>query len=228
MIIGNVPGAIELDEESIEKWKVENECNDELTNVVTQQQMTFLCKESEKVSDGITQLDNQRDTQQNTDTNRQQQTQSNLHLVKDLKPVTQRSDSTLKTLQMLDQSLKKCWEMIDKQVKTTKNVSSKYVILKIVLHGLHQRGLQEIKQVVLPKAHNEKVFEMAHSTAFGGHMGISKTLSCIQNNYHWPSLTTDVKNKCKSCIQCQTNRRERKFHKATLQVTDILARPFEK
>lgn len=86
-------------------------------------------------------------------------------MVKELKTVTQGADNTLTTLQRQDESLKKCWEMVDKQVKTTNSASTKFVILKNVLHRLHQRGLHVTKQVVLPKEHHEKVFEMAHSTA---------------------------------------------------------------
>lgn len=59
-------------------------------------------------------------------------------------------------------------------------------------------------------------------------MGINRNLSPIQNQFHLPGLTTDVKIRCKSCTQCQTTRMEGKFPKAKLQVTDIPARPFKK
>lgn len=114
------------------------------------------------------------------------------------------------------------------QTNEQKNAVTKFVRLKNVLYRLHQTGLQVAKQIVLPIEHRDKVFELAHASQFSGHMGIQKTLARTNKHFYWPGISSDVKSKCKTCVECQITRPEGKFPKATLQTTDVPSRPFEK
>lgn len=118
--------------------------------------------------------------------------------------------------------------MVTKPSKRTKNAVNKFMVLKNVLHRLHQSGQEVTKQVVLPTEHRDRVVKLAHSSQFGGHMGIQKTLACIQKHFYWPDISSEVKSKCRSCVECQTTRPEGKFPKATIQTIDMPYRPFEK
>ncbi|BFZ03151.1 hypothetical protein BsWGS_06190 [Bradybaena similaris] len=175
----------------------------------------------------VTEVNDQAVTQHkmNTDNNKQ----SDITKQQVIPPQeTQHDNTSLPMIQKQDVSLEKCWEIVTKPDKVTKYATSKFMVLRKILYRIHQVGNHITKQVVLPVQERQKVFELGHASAFGGHMGIQKTLSRIQQNFYWPDINNEVKKKCKSCAECQITRPEGKFPKATLQVTDIPSRPFEK
>ncbi|BFY99110.1 hypothetical protein BsWGS_02150 [Bradybaena similaris] len=227
LIIGNIPNVVDVDVESIEQWKLDNKCITSVSNAVTRQQSAKLQKENEQPIIQLVPIDPHTDNKQTTQKVIYHHNE-NTPLKVEQTTTTQNDNAPLPTLQQQDETLQKCWQMVNHPDKQTKCAVSKFVVLKKVLYRLHQTGTQVTKQIVLPQQHRQKVFELAHSSSFGGHMGIHKTLARIQQHYHWPGVTSDVKAKCKSCNQCQVTRPEGKFPKATIQITDVPARPFQK
>lgn len=62
---------------------------------------------------------------------------------------------------------------------------------------------EEKKQVVVPSKLRENVLQLAHDSAFAGHLGFQKTLDRVESSFHWPGITGDVKRYCASCDRCQ-------------------------
>lgn len=63
--------------------------------------------------------------------------------------------------------------------------------------------VEPILQIILPKTMRPIIFQQLHAAATGGHLGRNKTLSCIQERYHWYGLSQDVKDWCSTCPTCQ-------------------------
>ncbi|BFZ09104.1 hypothetical protein BsWGS_12143 [Bradybaena similaris] len=227
LIVGNVPNVQDVNNDDLERWKNENMTSDNTSNAVTRQQTARLKAESEQSK--VTIVPIQPKVQHSHDTIPQHECQIDKESQSKQNVVEPTTDTlTLPQQQKEDKTLVKCWDMVDKPEKHTKHSTTKFVVLKNILHRLHQTGLQTTKQIVLPIQHRPKVLDLAHSSAFGGHMGVQKTLSRIEQHYYWPGVNSDAKSKCQSCVQCQTTRPEGKFPKAHLQTTDVPSRPFEK
>ena len=47
------------------------------------------------------------------------------------------------------------------------------------------------------------LLEEFHQSPMGGHMGIQKTLHCLQDNFTWASTREDARNFIASCVTCQ-------------------------
>ena len=60
--------------------------------------------------------------------------------------------------------------------------------------------------LALPQELRQTVFTELHSGAFGGHLGIEKTISRINKFYYWPTLHKDVTEWCQACIACATKK----------------------
>ena len=85
----------------------------------------------------------------------------------------------------------------------------------------------EVNQLVLPYACRKQVLYMAHTMPLAGHLGTSKTRQRILQRFYWPSLSSDVKDYCASCRQCQmaTNRRP---PRAPMVPMPVLDEPFSR
>ena len=81
--------------------------------------------------------------------------------------------------------------------------------------------------MVLPYACRKQVLYMAHTMPLAGHLGTSKTRQRILQRFYWPSLSSDVKDYCASCRQCQmaTNRRP---PRAPMVPMPVLDEPFSR
>lgn len=200
----NVPN-VEPDVSVIEK-KVDNHCDNVISKAVTRQHLALLHKENEK------------DTSCTTTTKQWHERT----------PQNRLGDSlTRQEYNIYPHYKNKIFPLriVTKPDKHTKSAVSKFVVLKI-LYRLHQTGDKVTKLVVLPKEHREKVFDLAHSSAFGGHMGVQKT-SPHSKTFSLARCELWCKGKMQNACSMST-RPEGKFPKATLQMTDMPSRPFEK
>jgi len=107
---------------------------------------------------------------------------------------------TLRQEQLEDETLKGCWSF-DKRGKGgffTKNG---------LLHRMEMVLCQSLSQLVLPKSRRPQVLEMAHDT-FGGHSGENCTRERIRLSFTWPTLISDCKKYCQTCVACQKRARK--------------------
>lgn len=50
-----------------------------------------------------------------------------------------------------------------------------------------------MRLVIISDEEKKKVLEKCHENAAGTHHGISRTLTLVESNYYWTSVTNDVK-----------------------------------
>lgn len=62
---------------------------------------------------------------------------------------------------------------------------------------------------VVPSDYQEHIMNIFHSSPFGGHSGITRTLRKISARYYWTTLYPDVVKYVSTCDQCATSKHER-------------------
>ena len=72
-------------------------------------------------------------------------------------------------------------------------------------------------KILVPKALQRNIIELAHSLPSGGHMGVRRTLKMIFNIYTWPRASRQVTQFVRQCLLCQK-------HKANNKRADGLVR----
>ncbi|XP_051499625.1 gypsy retrotransposon integrase-like protein 1 isoform X2 [Apus apus] len=60
-----------------------------------------------------------------------------------------------------------------------------------------------MRLVIVSDEEKKKVLEKCHKNAAGTHHGISRTLTLVESNYYWTSITNDVKQWVHACQHCQ-------------------------
>ena len=63
-----------------------------------------------------------------------------------------------------------------------------------------EQEITGVEQLVFPKQCQEVVLRKGHEIPLAGHLETEKTR---QRRFYWPTLFRDVKQFCKSCINCQ-------------------------
>lgn len=66
-----------------------------------------------------------------------------------------------------------------------------------------------------------------HSTPTGGHMGVTKTLARLTENFYWPGLRKDVKHFVVACVDCQHTKYETKKVVGLLCPLSVPCRPWK-
>lgn len=59
------------------------------------------------------------------------------------------------------------------------------------------------KRVVAPQAIQPMLLKYFHSSILGGHLGITKTLHKMAQNFYWPKMIDSVSKHVRSCVDCQ-------------------------
>ncbi|XP_072215058.1 gypsy retrotransposon integrase-like protein 1 isoform X3 [Excalfactoria chinensis] len=62
---------------------------------------------------------------------------------------------------------------------------------------------KQMRLVIVSDEEKKKVLQKCHENAAGTHHGISRTLTLVESNYYWTSVTNDVKQWVYACQQCQ-------------------------
>ena len=62
------------------------------------------------------------------------------------------------------------------------------------------------KRICVPKSLQLETMKVAHEDKCGGHMGITKTQTCLQKSHLWPLMLKDIKNYVKTCHSCQSSK----------------------
>jgi len=117
--------------------------------------------------------------------------------------------SELAQAQKTDSSLSYCFKDAQEGKSVTfKSGSARYLVddKTSVLYRIYSRGGIDTKQVVVPKSLRTTVLESCHDTPRAGHMGIATTKRKVLCSFHWPTLTEDVQDYCRSCMMCRRTR----------------------
>ncbi|XP_074789326.1 gypsy retrotransposon integrase-like protein 1 isoform X2 [Athene noctua] len=62
---------------------------------------------------------------------------------------------------------------------------------------------KQMRLVIVSDEEKKNVLEKCHKNAAGTHHGISRTLTLVESNYYWTSITNDVKQWVYACQRCQ-------------------------
>ncbi|XP_025930039.1 gypsy retrotransposon integrase-like protein 1 isoform X3 [Apteryx rowi] len=62
---------------------------------------------------------------------------------------------------------------------------------------------KQMRLVIVSDEEKKKVLEKCHENTAGTHHGISRTLTLVESNYYWTSVTNDVKQWVYACQHCQ-------------------------
>ena len=81
--------------------------------------------------------------------------------------------------------------------------ADKLTLSKGILYYQHNpKYLEEIKQFVVPRAHQQTALNGCHQDA--GHQGKKWTLSLIKDRFWWPGIQEAMENTVHDCKCCQT------------------------
>ena len=59
-----------------------------------------------------------------------------------------------------------------------------------------------IFQAIVPKRSGQRILELAHSSAGGGHFGVKITVNKHEQRFHWNRMTRDVREWCEKFPTC--------------------------
>ena len=75
-------------------------------------------------------------------------------------------------------------------------------------HGTNKkRHLQ--RRIVIPQVLKDRVLKESHDSTLGGHLGMERTYSQVQERYWWPNMWSDVKSYIDKCGNCQKSKKSR-------------------
>lgn len=72
------------------------------------------------------------------------------------------------------------------------------------------------------------LIEEAHTSAVGGHKGVTKTYHRLRNNYYWEYMKDDVQNYIQHCLSCKLKKLTRVKIRQPMTLTDTPGCAFEK
>ena len=90
--------------------------------------------------------------------------------------------------------------------------------VKGIIYRLWKEAGETRLQLVVPRCLKQEILRHVHDRPEGGHLGVHKTISKVQERFYWPGYTEDISEWCRSCSSCdQFNARGRK-NRSPLQV----------
>ncbi len=121
---------------------------------------------------------------------------------------TERDDFPLEQSQ--DESLRNTFDQVrsidGRPLQSARPPSYPYfAILKDRLYRVMQdaQSKQDTTQLLVPKSHQEMLFQAAHCNPMAGHLGQSATLNRLMTRFFWPGIHEKVRRWCAACRECQ-------------------------
>lgn len=82
--------------------------------------------------------------------------------------------------------------------------------------------------LLIPAECKTAVLSTAHESAMAGHFSHRKTEQKIKSQFHWPQMSTDIRNFCRSCDKCQRVAPKGAVKRVPLMKMPILTEPFSR
>ncbi|KAL7291591.1 hypothetical protein TKK_0014634 [Trichogramma kaykai] len=80
----------------------------------------------------------------------------------------------------------------------------------------------------VPISERDEIFYEMHSSAIGGHRGVSKTYNRIKKKYLWENLKNYIQRRIQQCLDCQLKKLVRVKTRQPMLITDTPGIPFYK
>ena len=71
-------------------------------------------------------------------------------------------------------------------------------------------------RVLVPAKLRHQVLQACHDSLFSGHLGVRKTIDRVKQKFHWPGMSTDVKDHIRNCLACTACKSPFKRYRAAL------------
>ncbi|KAJ1195759.1 hypothetical protein NDU88_005027 [Pleurodeles waltl] len=84
------------------------------------------------------------------------------------------------------------------------------------------------RRLVIPLQYREFLLTLEHDIPLAGHLGQIKTWERLVLLFHWPRMSEDTKDFCKSCVTCQASGKTGGTPKAPLIPLPVVGVPFER
>ncbi|KAJ1205101.1 hypothetical protein NDU88_000536, partial [Pleurodeles waltl] len=84
------------------------------------------------------------------------------------------------------------------------------------------------RRLVIPQEYRTFLLTLAHDIPLAGHLGQMKTWDRLVPLFHWPRMSEDTKEFCKSCETCQASGKTGGTPKAPLIPLPVVGVPFER
>ncbi|KAJ1159403.1 hypothetical protein NDU88_012069 [Pleurodeles waltl] len=84
------------------------------------------------------------------------------------------------------------------------------------------------RRLVIPQEYRKFLLTLAHDIPLAGHLGQMKTWDRLVPLFHWPRMSEDTKELCKSCEICQASGKTGGTPKAPLIPLPVVGVPFER
>ncbi|KAJ1212450.1 hypothetical protein NDU88_000110 [Pleurodeles waltl] len=84
------------------------------------------------------------------------------------------------------------------------------------------------RRLVIPQEYRKFLLTLAHDIPLAGHLGQMKTWDRLVPLFHWPRMSEDTKEFCKSCETCQASGKTGGAPKAPLIPLPVVGVPFER
>ncbi|KAJ1159544.1 hypothetical protein NDU88_000051 [Pleurodeles waltl] len=84
------------------------------------------------------------------------------------------------------------------------------------------------RRLVIPQEYRKFLLTLAHDIPLAGHLGQMKTWDRLVPLFHWPRMSEDTKEFCKSCETCQASGKTGGTPKAPLIPLPVVGVPFER
>ncbi|MCG8034851.1 MAG: hypothetical protein JAZ03_22135 [Candidatus Thiodiazotropha taylori] len=82
-------------------------------------------------------------------------------------------------------------------------------------------------QTVVPLTYRRNILKYTHDIKASGHLGVTKTLSKIQQRYYWPGVQNDVRTYIAGCEKCARRKDPNRIKQAPMQIVRS-GYPFER
>lgn len=132
-------------------------------------------------------------------------------------------------LHRLDSELKSLFALAETTPSENFKASRYFMKDGILMRSWHDKkapGEADLQQIVAPKPLHAKLLCLAHDIPLAGHLGTAKTLSRLQQNFYWPTISKDTRNYCRTCDCCQRLGKGNKKTIAPLHNLPVVTEPF--
>ena len=124
------------------------------------------------------------------------------------------------------------WDELIREDRLTKTYHQQWASMTLVGGVLYRRfetadGLKEKLQLVVPISARQELMKGCHTGSTGGHLGIKRTRTQVQQRGYWVGWSSDVAKFCAACEECSCFHRGKPQRKGHLQ-NMLVGEPLER
>ena len=128
-----------------------------------------------------------------------------------------------------DPALSEIIDYIQDEILSSNDAKARKILLRSDSFYISQNGLlyhldrnltrsmlDAFSRLVVPQSMKYEILSNMHNHVAGAHFGVHKTFQKLKRRYWWPSMFKDVKDWCKSCVDCAMKKSPRNTKRGPL------------